>query len=413
MPSVIVLGAGMAGVSAALRLQERGWSAVIVDRQGPGLATSYGNTGIIQSEAVEPYPLPRDLRSLLAIATGRTNDVRYHLRHLPAHLGPLLRYWWHSSPARHRRISAAYSGLIARAAPEHEGLIRDAGASDLVRREGFRILYRTSAAFDEGARRSERLRAEYGTASRMLSPAELAVAEPGLRQTGAGAVHWLDSWTVRDPGGLVRAYAALFEGRGGTVATGDAASLAPGAGGGWTVAMDHGPIEAEHAVVALGPWSATFLRGFGYRFPSVRKRGYHRHYAGRPLDLPLMDAANGYVMAPMAKGLRITTGAELTGPEAPATPRQLDRAERAARGLVDLGPGVEAEPWFGTRPCMPDMLPVVGRAARHPGLWLDFGHGHQGFTLGPATGRVLADLMESRTPPVDPAPFSPARYGAA
>lgn len=112
----------------------------------------------------------------------------------------------------------------------------------------------------------------------------------------------------------------------------------------------------------------------------------------------------------MAMGLRITTGAELTGPDAPARPVQLGRAEQAARGLLDLGEPVEKEPWFGTRPCMPDMLPVVGPASRHAGLWMHFGHGHQGFTLGPATGRMLADLMTGQTPFADPTPFRPDRY---
>src|SRR4051794_12733789 len=82
MRSVIVLGAGMIGVATALHLQRRGWSVVLVDRKPPGRETSYGNTGIIQSEAVRPYPLPRDLSSLAAIAMRRTNDVHYSVASL-------------------------------------------------------------------------------------------------------------------------------------------------------------------------------------------------------------------------------------------------------------------------------------------------------------------------------------------
>lgn len=412
MPSAIVLGAGMAGVSAALRLQDRGWEVAVVDRQAPGLAASYGNAGVIQSEVVEPYAMPRDIRSLWAIARGSTNDVRYHLRHLGPYLVPLLRYWWHSAPKRHRRAALAYSRLIERACEAHAPLIEAAGASDLVRRDGFRVLHRTAAAMDRAVETAERLRSEYGVPFRSLSPAELSAAEPGLLQAGAGAVHWLGPWTVRDPGALVSAYAELFARRGGTVALGDAASLAERPAGGWAVETAGGPLEAEHAVVALGPWSGRLLRRFALRFPMIHKRGYHRHYGGRPLDLPLMDAANGFVMAPMSRGLRITTGAELTGLEAGATPRQLERAENAARELVRLGPAIEDEPWFGTRPCMPDMLPVVGQVRPLKDLWAHFGHGHQGFTLGPATAELLADLMSGRAPPIDPSPFSPDRYRA-
>jgi D-amino-acid dehydrogenase len=163
-------------------------------------------------------------------------------------------------------------------------------------------------------------------------------------------------------------------------------------------------------VVALGPWSPELLKRFGYRVSMVRKRGYHRHYAGgAPLDLPLRDAANGYLMAPMQSGVRITSGAELTAPDGKSDPVQLDYAEQAARQLIDLGQPVEKEPWFGTRPCMPDMLPVIGPAARHKGLWLHFGHGHQGFTLGPATGRLVAELMSGELPIVNPFPYRPDR----
>jgi len=105
----------------------------------------------------------------------------------------------------------------------------------------------------------------------------------------------------------------------------------------------------------------------------------------------------------------MTSGAELTGRDAPATPVQLDRAERAARELIDLGNSVDPEPWFGTRPFLADMLPVIGESPNHRGLWFNFGHGHQGFTLGPASGRLLAEMLTGATPAIDPSPYRPRR----
>jgi D-amino-acid dehydrogenase len=412
MPDVIVLGAGIAGVAAALHLQQRGWSVALVDRQAPGRETSYGNAGFIQSEAVEPYPMPRDLASLLDVALGRGNDVRWELRALPAHVGPLARYWWHSAPARHQKISAAYATLIGRATAEHQALMTAAGVpADLVRRDGFRVLHRSEAKLDADTATAERLRQSFGVRFRRLTPAELGAAEPALRDTGAGALHWLESWTVRDPGRLVAAYAEHFVRTGGIFVHGDAETLAAGATGGWRVQTADGPLAAENVVVALGPWSPALLRRFGQKIPMVLKRGYHRHYrTAQGLDLPLRDADVGYVAAPMVAGLRLTTGAEFSGANAPATPVQLGRAEEAVKALLDLGPPVENAPWLGTRPCMPDMLPMIGEAPRQTGLWLHFGHGHQGFTLGPATGRLLAELITGETPVVDPAPFAPARW---
>jgi D-amino-acid dehydrogenase len=401
----------MIGVASALHLQRRGWSVIVVDRKPPGRETSYGNAGFIQSEAVRPYPMPRDLKTLAAIAMGRTNDVNYSIASLPRHIGPLLRYWWHSSPERHRRISQSYARIIAQASGEHGVLIREAGADNLVQRRGYHSFHRTQAALDRAALVAETLLAEHGVQSQIIGPAQLAAVEPGLIQTGAGAIHWRDTWTVSDPGGLVAAYADLFLRLGGGFVSGDASTLAPAASGGWTIASDDGRIEADSAVVALGPWSPDLLRKFGYRFPMLRKRGYHRHFkGGGKLDLPLQDAVFGFALAPMSNGLRLTTGAELRGPSKSAHPIQLERAEQAARKLVDLGTAVEAEPWSGVRPCMPDMLPVVGPAANHKGLWMNFGHGHQGFTLGPATGRMLAELMGGEPTFTDAAAFGPDRY---
>lgn len=408
MPSALVLGAGMAGVGIALQLQRRGWSVTLVDRKLPGLETSYGNAGIIQAEAVEPYPMPRDLATLAAIALGRTNDVHYELRALLDQGRALFGYWRHSSAPGHGRIAPAHAALIGQATSEHQQFITLAGADALIRRDGFRILHRTRAGLDKDIAQAERLQATYGVAFRALTPAELGAAEPALAETGAGALHWLEPWTVSDPGALVTAYADYFRRAGGRFVSGDAETLQP-AGSGWRVDGDGGRIEAEHAVVALGPWSPQMLRPLGYRLPMVRKRGYHRHYrAPRPLDLPLMDAAHGYVLAPMARGMRITTGAHLARTDRPSG--QLGVAEAAARGLFDLGQPVEASPWSGTRPCMPDMLPVIGAAPRHRGLWLHFGHGHQGFTLGPATGRLLAEMMTGAAPFTEPAPYGAARF---
>lgn len=286
MKSAIVLGAGMVGVATAVHLKRRGWSVALVDRKPPGQETSYGNTGIIQSEALRPYAMPRDWRSLLRIATGRTNDVRYRAMTLPQHLGPLLSYWWHSAPQRHDRISAAYAEIITRAAREHEDLSGEAGAGELVRRDGFRVLYREQAAFDAEVAAAEALRAAHDVKFSVLTAQELKQAEPVLRDAGLGGLHWLEPWTVFDPGALVEAYARLFERLGGTIVRGDAASVSE-RDGTWSVAGGDGRVDAEAVVVALGPWSPDFLSKFGYRIPMVCKRGYHRHYAGgSALKLP-------------------------------------------------------------------------------------------------------------------------------
>ncbi|MEN4920408.1 FAD-binding oxidoreductase [Achromobacter spanius] len=407
---VVVLGAGIVGVSVALHLVAAGRSVVLLDRCGPGEETSYGNAGLIERASVIPYAFPRDWRSLWRYARNNTPDVRYHPGFLPRIAPWLLRYWWHSSPQRLARAAQAMLPLIERSVAEHDALKDDAGISHLFRRNGWIDGVRSEAGLARAVADASAL-APYGLSYRVLDRAALAALEPSLSARMAGAVHWLDPVNVSDPGAVTRGYAALFERRGGRMARGDARSL-QAAGDGWRVQGEQGPIEARDVVVALGPWSLDILRPLGYRIPMAVKRGYHQHFAlenGATLSHPVADIESGFLVTPMTLGVRLTTGAEFAPRDAPPSPVQIRRTRALAGELLPLGAAVEREPWMGCRPCMPDMRPVIGPATRHPGLWMAFGHAHHGFTLGPVTGKLLASLITRQAPEFDPAPYGLAR----
>jgi D-amino-acid dehydrogenase len=408
--SVLVLGAGMVGTCTALRLAQRGHAVALIDRREPGRETSYGNAGIIQREAVQPYAFPREWSTLARVALKRGADVNYHLGALPALAAPLLRYWRNSAPARHARIAQAYERLIAHCLSEHEPLIAQAGADDLVQREGYLAVFREASSLKAAWDDARRLADVHGVRHAVLDGDQLAHAEPALRRRLPGAIHWQDPWSVSDPGELVTRYAALAQRLGVQVLQSDATTLSPTPGG-WQVRSAAGPVDAEHAVVALGPWSDALLRTLGYRYPLFVKRGYHRHYVGGPAPrLSMLDADGGLVIAPMRSGVRITTGAEFARLDAAPTPLQVARAHALGSELLDLPQPVEAAPWLGARPCTADMLPVIGAAPHHRGLWFNLGHAHQGFTLGPVSGRLLADLIEGVAPLVDATPYAPQRF---
>lgn len=409
---VLVLGAGIVGVSAAIHLAKRGRSVVLVDRRGPAEETSSGNAGLIHREAVAPYPFPREIATLARYALNRDNAAHYHLAALPRLLPFLYRYWRNSSPDRYRPIVRAFASLIAHCVTEHDALAAEAGAGELVRRGGWIKALRGARMLEKSVTEAEQLRREYGIAFRPLTAADLAGMEPCLAPVFRGGLHWTESSSVTDPQALGLAYARLFERLGGSLLRGDARTLAAEAGG-WTVHTAAGPVSAREAVVALGPWSDEITRALGYRFPLAVKRGYHMHYGVRDeahLHNPMLDAEGAYFIGSMRRGIRVTTGAEFAPRDAPGTPVQMDAVERLARATFPLGERLDREPWMGSRPCLPDMLPVIGKAPRHAGLWLAFGHHHQGFTLGPVTGRLLAEMMTGEPPVADPAPFSPARF---
>ena len=410
---VIVLGAGMVGVSVALDLQKRGRDVVLIDRRGAGEETSYGNSGLIQREGVIPYTFPREFGAVLSYAMNHRSDVTYHLSALPRLAPWLFRYRQNATPERVERSAQALAPLMAQCAGEHDALIAEAGnaASALVKHEGWIRCLRTEESLRQAianARRLDKYRVDYA----VLTGAQLRELEPHLSDKIIGAVHFRGSPTSSDPGMLTKAYADLFMRRGGRFLKGDACRLAEEAPG-WSLPSESGSISAREAVVALGPWSDDVFRPLGYDIPLAVKRGYHMHYGARgnaTLSHPLHDGDGGYMLVPMSKGIRLTTGVEFADRDAPPNPIQLTRDEPVARELFPLGERLEPAPWLGRRPCLPDMVPVIGRGERHHGLWFAFGHAHHGFTLGPVTGRLLAEMMTGETPFTDPSPYAAGRF---
>ena len=410
---VLVLGAGIIGVSVALHLQRRGLSVLLADRRAPGEETSHGNAGLIERASVIPYGFPREIGAVLKYATNRSADVRFHWTFLPKVLPWLARFWVESSRTRLRRAAMDMLPLIERSVDEHLDLMAEAGISHHARRTGWMEVYRTPKAF-AAARRAAAALDEFGLRYDILDPQGLRAREPHLAGCFVGALHWLDPASVADPGGLVKDYAGLFQRKGGRIVEADAATLTADAKGGWAIQTPHGPVRARQAVVALGPWSDLVYRRLGYRVPLAVKRGYHVHLApagDAVLHHPVVDVERGYLLAPMARGIRLTTGIEFAGRDRPATPVQIAQTEPHARAILPLGGRVEPLPWMGARPCLPDMRPIIGPAPRHKGLWFAFGHNHHGLTLGPATGRLLAEMMTGESPFADPAPYAMSRFG--
>jgi D-amino-acid dehydrogenase len=409
---VVVLGAGMVGVSAALHLQQRGRDVMLVDKhERAGEETSYGNAGLIECASVFPYMFPRDFDQILRYALNRAPQVRYAVADLPVFLPWLVRYYLASSPERALHSAMAELPLIRRSLIEHEALIEQAGVPQLLRKTGWIKLFRSEATLANALRDRDRAR-QYGVEGESLDSRDIAEREPALTGDFAGGIYWPTPGFVPDPGGLAKAYAALFARKGGRFLTGDARTLEQ-RGSGWRVAGENGSIVAREIVVALGPWSDQVFRPLGYSIPLAVKRGYHLHLQPRGnavLNHPVLDSDQGFLLAPMNRGIRLTTGVEFARRDAPPTPIQVERALPRARGLFPLGDPVEARPWMGARPCLPDMLPVIGKAPRHKGLWFDFGHQHHGLTLGPATGRLLAEMMTGETPFADPKPFAVERF---
>ncbi len=407
----IVLGAGIVGTSIALHLVKRGLSVAMVDRAGIGEQTSYGNSGVIEGSTILPPAFPSSFGALLRVALKRSSEANYHLGFLPQVAPWLLAFRAASRPERLAETARLNRPLFARAIAEHEALMLESGATRYLRKTGWLKLYRDERSF-KALQPEFDLAQEFGLPLQALDAAGVQALEPSLNAAFARGVFWPQAASLSNPLAVTRAYAKRFGDLGGLTLTGDARSLHR-SGSGWRVETNEGGLDTSNVVVALGPWAPDLLEPLGLKLPMAVKRGYHRHFTARgnaALERPVVDVANGYLITPMEQGIRLTTGAEFAARDAESTPVQFDRLMPKARELFPLGERVDDKTWVGSRPCFPDSRPVIGRAPGHGGLWLAIGHAHWGLTLGPSTGRLLADMITGATPFCDPQAYAAERF---
>ncbi len=410
----IVLGAGIVGTSVALQLAKRGLSVALIDRAGVGEQTSYGNSGVIEGSTILPPAFPASLGALMRVAFKRASEANYHLTFLPKVAPWLMAFRAASRPERIVETARLNRPLFARALAEHETLMEEAGATRFLRKTGWLKVYRSARSF-AALRREFDLAVEFGLPLEVLDAQGAQALEPSLNAVFTSAVYWPKAASLSDPLAVTRAYAARFRALGGVTLSGDARSLHR-AGNRWRVETNEGSVDAPEIVVALGPWAPDLLEPLGLKLPMAVKRGYHRHFRGAgnaALSRPVVDTKYGYLITPMEQGIRLTTGAEFAARDAAPSPVQFDRLMPKARKLFPLGERADDKTWLGSRPCFADSRPVIGRAPGHGGLWLAIGHAHWGLTLGPVTGRLIADMMTGAAPFCDPAPYRAERFSAS
>jgi D-amino-acid dehydrogenase len=406
---VIVLGAGIVGVSAAYAARQRGLSVVVVDRREPGSETSYGNAGILSSGSIFPLNQPSLWKNLPKYLTNTHPALRWDVGWAMRNPDWIARFLANAAASQTRPRALALRGLIAASLKLHRDWIVRAGAPERIRETGWLKAWRSDNL--AAAKADQAMLTEYGIKSELLDRQAISALEPNILPVYSVGLLHTETASVDSPGNVVKAYARMLASAGGEVRRAEIRSIAPD-GRDWRVTLSDGELRAHNVVVALGPWSADLLRQLGYRVPLASERGYHREFTPNParkLLRPIHDAEHAFLMSPMENGIRVTSGVELTARDAPSNFAQIDAVEGLARGVVEFGDAV-GETWRGARPTLPDSLPMIGPAPRHSRLWLAFGNQHIGFTTGPATGEAIAAMIAGAPPPFDVAAFAPGRY---
>ncbi|MBV9457596.1 MAG: FAD-binding oxidoreductase [Bradyrhizobium sp.] len=406
---VVVLGAGIVGVSSAYAARQRGLSVMLVDRREPGSETSYGNAGILSSGSIFPLNQPSLFGHLPKYLSNRHNALRWDVGWALQNPDWIVRFLASGRASQTRPRALALHGLIKASLKLHRQWIVDAGAANRIRETGWLKAWRSDNL--AAAKADQAALSEYGIKSELLDRQGISALEPNILPVYSVGLLHTETASVDSPGNVVKAYARMFESAGGEVRQAEIKSIVP-EGDGCRVVLSGGEIRAAHVVVALGPWAPDLLRPLGYRVPLATERGYHREFAPNParqLRRPIHDAENAFLMTPMEQGIRVTSGVELTARDAPENYAQLDAVVPLARSVVEFGEPV-GEVWRGARPTLPDSLPMIGPSPRHRGLWLAFGNQHIGFTTGPATGDAIAAMIAGTAPSFDTSAFSPKRY---
>jgi D-amino-acid dehydrogenase len=412
---VLVIGAGIIGVSVALRLQQQGLSVLLIDREGVAAQASRGNAGALAFSDILPLASPGILRKAPRWLLDPLGPLAIRPRYLPQLVPWLVRFWRASQPERVRASIVAQAAMMELSAVETPAILASASAGHMLRSDGALHLYESEAEL-QASQPGWQVRAEHGIAFTHLHGRDaIADLQPGL-SPALGAATFVPEWkTVSDPLLVTQALARQFELQGGRLRSAEAMALAPDAGGVTVQRRDGPPIVAQRVVVAAGAWSHRLARTLGERIPLETERGYNTTLPVNAFDLrrQLIFGEHGFVVTPLSCGVRVGGAVEFGG---------LDAAPNFARSTAMLAtakrlmPGLRTEngrQWMGFRPSLPDSLPAIGAAAADARVVYAFGHGHLGLTQSAATARLVADIIAGRTPPLDLEPFRPQRFASA
>ena len=407
-----IIGTGIVGATTAGWLQRDGHRVTFFDPEEAGSATSFGNAGSLSPSAVLPVGMPGMWKRLPKWLLDPDGPLVIQTQYLPTVLPWLLRFLGHLSEKEVTRIATAMRGLLEPVFDCYEPLLQRAGATSLVRKNGCLYVYSSR----ESAARWEfgtNLRRSLGVEMQPLEGEELFQLEPELRGSFGFGQLAPENGATPDPEALVKAIYSQAVKDGAEHRRERVTGFRLRDGQVEAIVTDSGESAAvDGVIVAAGAWSRPLSRQLGANVPLESQRGYHVTVSnpGIAIGRNVMAVEQNMMVNPMAMGLRLAGTVEFAGLRAAPNYRRAETLLEVGRKVF---PGLAATnytTWMGHRPCLPDSMPVIGRAPRAENAWFGFGHGHVGMCGGATTGRELANLVAGRAPEIDLTPFRPERF---
>ena len=408
---VTIIGAGIVGVNCAIALAKAGHGVTVIDREDPGDGCSFGNAGILAASAFEPLASPDTLLKVPGWLLDPDGPLFIQWRYLPRLLPWLLRY---AKDGAFGDRTAQCNGLHTLMSPSVElyrQLVQEAGAPDLVRQSGglyaysdFRKFTRELPGFE--ARRNR------GFNFVQLNRAEIAEQEPHLAPKYQWAYLVDDYGWVTNPNRMVKVLAAYAEKLGATFEKADVLDMEIGPDGPTALITDHGTCPVDKLLIAAGAFSHKLSARFGDPVPLETERGYHVtiENPGVMPSMPIMDSDVKAWITPMEMGLRCAGTVELASLDAPPNERRAQVLLKLAKRMMPQADISTYTTWMGRRPTLPDSLPVIDRATSCANVFYAFGHQHLGLTGAPVTARLMAEIIEGRSPNQDISAFRVDRF---
>ncbi len=411
---VIVVGAGITGVSAAEWLRRDGHEVTLIDRVRPGdpTQTSYGNAGILARSGVVPVSVPGLIWKAPGMLLDRDSPLYLRWSYLPRLMPWLLRYMWNGRRSKVEEIARGLAPLVGDSVDQHLSLARGTPAERFIQHGFYTAIYRDRAAF-EGDAFGFALRRAHGFEWEEWDRAALREYDPELSEAYTFGAALKDHGFITSPAGYVAALAEHFEREGGTFLQGEVADIAQIDGGRGAVTLTGGARrEADRVVLAAGVWSGKLAGKLGHRAAMESERGYHLTLTGAshkpPAPYMVADAKVG--VTPMEEGLRFAGTVDFGGIDGPPQTAPLESLRRRVRQIYPRLEWDGEETWMGQRPSTVDSLPLLGPSPKAPAIHFAFGGQHLGLTMGPRIGRMTADMIAGRKPNIDIAPYSVDRF---
>ena len=408
---VAIIGAGIVGVATAYKLLEAGRSVVLIDRKGIAEETSRGNAGAFAFSDIMPLATRDMLSKLPRWLSDPLGPLTVRPEYLPQITPWLMRFWRAGWPDRIEAGVKAQAALMRVARREMDALVASAGLANMVRSDGVLELYESEVELRAAGKELAAKSAE-GIEHRPVRGDELAELQPGLSPRIVAAT-FIPKWqTVSDPYDFAVAIGNAAIARGATFRKAAVARIRPVGNAIVLDLADGTAINARDVVVAGGAWSKALTAPLGDAIPLDTERGYNTTLPAGAWDLrrQLVFGGHGFVVTPLATGIRVGGAVELGGLNLPPN---FARADAMLKKAAMMMPGLKTtggRQWMGFRPSLPDSLPAIGfsRASSH--IVYAFGHGHLGLTQSAGTGKLVAELITGAPSSLDLAPFSPQRF---